>query len=137
MPKFYSSASTPRNKPQFNIKNALNLPRVDILYGHQEANPYLIKASADSGAKGIVFAGVGAGGWNSDGLKVAQQVFNETGIPMVFSHRTADGFAGGNEIYSFQLTSGFLNPQKARIMLQLALNAGYTQDQLRSLFEGQ
>lgn len=110
---------------------------MDILYGHQEANPCLIKASADSGAKGIVFAGVGAGGWNSDGLKVAQQVFNETGIPMLFSHRTADGFAGGNEIYSFQLTSGFLNPQKARIMLQLALNAGYTQDQLRSLFEGQ
>lgn len=110
---------------------------MDILYGYQDANPALIEASVRSGAKGIIFAGVGAGGWSESGLKVAQRVYNETHIPMVFSRRTVDGFAGGDSIYSFQMTSGFLNPQKARIMLQLALLENYSNDDIRGLFDGQ
>ncbi|OQE17606.1 hypothetical protein PENSTE_c020G06636 [Penicillium steckii] len=109
-PKFYSTPSTPRNKPHFEIGNAKSLQQVDILYGYQDANPILIEASVQSGAKGIIFAGVGAGGWSEAGLEVAQKLFNETGIPMIFSRRTEDGFAGGDSIYSFQMTSGFLNP---------------------------
>lgn len=113
------------------------LPHVDILYGHQESNSHLIQASIKSGAKGIIFAGVGAGGWSIDGLKDAQRMYNVSGIPMVFSRRTNDGFAGGDSIYSFQMTSGFLNPQKARIMLQLALNAGHSNDEIRHIFNAQ
>lgn len=113
------------------------LPAVDILYGHQESNSHLIRASIESGAKGIIFAGVGAGGWSLDGLKSAQGAYNQSGIPMVFSRRTNDGFAGGDSIYPFQMTSGFKNPQKARVMLQLSLNAGYSNDEIRKMFEGQ
>ncbi|CAG8306279.1 unnamed protein product [Penicillium salamii] len=137
VPKFYSSPSTPRNKPRFDVSGQKTLPAVDILYGHQESNSHLIRASIESGAKGIIFAGVGAGGWSLDGLKSAQRAYNQSGIPMVFSRRTNDGFAGGDSIYPFQMTSGFLNPQKARVMLQLSLNAGYSKDEIRKMFEGQ
>lgn len=112
------------------------LPQVDILYGHQDSTPNLIEASANYGAKGIVFAGVGAGGWSLEGLEVAGQVHERTSIPMVFSRRTNDGFSGGNAIFSYQITSGFLNPQKSRIMLQLALHSGYSEARIRDLFEG-
>lgn len=97
----------------------------------------LIEASVRSGAQGIIFAGVGAGGWSASGLEVAEQVYNETGVPMVFSRRTVDGFAGGDSSSSFQMSSGFLNPQKARIMLQLALLEKYSNDKIRDLFDGQ
>lgn len=65
---------------------------------------------------------------------MAAQVFNETGIPMVFSHRTVDGYAEGDAPSPAQIDSGFLNPQKSRIMLQLALNAGYDVQTIRALF---
>ncbi len=135
VPKFYASPAVPENSQQFRITNETTLPQVDILYGHQDSNSYLIQASAESGSGGIVFAGVGAGGWSVEGVEVAEAVHNKTGIPMVYSHRTANGFAGGDEIRQFQITSGFLNPQKARIMLQLAINAGYSHSMIRQLFE--
>ncbi|KAJ5342536.1 L-asparaginase [Penicillium brevicompactum] len=136
-PKFYYSSSKPQSKPHFDVSGQRALPPVDILYGHQESNSHLIRASIESGAKGIIFAGVGAGGWSLDGLKDAQGLYNQSGIPMVFSRRTNDGFAGGDSIYSFQMTSGFLNPQKSRVMLQLALNAGSTNDEIRNIFNTQ
>ncbi|KAJ5241475.1 uncharacterized protein N7469_003066, partial [Penicillium citrinum] len=119
VPKFYSTPSTPRNKPHFEIGDAKSLPQFDILYGYQDTNPFIIEASAQSGAKEIIFAGVGAGGWSEAGLEVAQKVFHEIEIPIVFSRRTEEGFAGSDSMYSFQMMSGFLNPQKARIMLRL------------------
>ncbi|KAJ6150419.1 L-asparaginase [Penicillium samsonianum] len=137
VPKFYDTSSKPRNKTYFDVSRQKTLPPVDILYGHQDSNSHLIRASIESGAKGIIFAGVGAGGWSLDGLKYAQTMYNRTGVPMIFSRRTNDGFAGGDSIYSFQMTSGFLSPQKARIMLQLALSAGYKNDEIRELFDSQ
>lgn len=134
IPKFYYSSSKPRNKPHFDVSGQKVLPPVDILYGHQESNSHLIRASIEPGAKGIIFTGVGAGGWSIYGLKNAQSLYNQTRIPMIFSRRINDGFAGGDSIYSFQMTSGFLNPQKSRIMLQLALNVGSTNDEIWKFF---
>jgi L-asparaginase len=137
IPQFYYSAARPAGKPFFNLAalNLTSLPQVDILFGHQDSNAELIRASAASGASGIVFAGTGAGGWTSAGRKVAQQVYNATGIPMVFSTRTMNGFVS-SESDEWAIASSHLDPQKARILLQCALAVGMDTRQIAHVFAG-
>ncbi|KAL7619709.1 hypothetical protein AAE478_010251 [Parahypoxylon ruwenzoriense] len=132
-PKFYFAPSLPRGRPYFDVTNATTLPQVDILYGHQALNPTLASAAVASGAKGLVLAGMGAGGWTSPGGAVIQEVVEHNGTAVVYSRRSMDGYVGPRG--SIGYGGGFLNPQKARIMLQLALNAGYESAQLETLFE--
>lgn len=136
LPNFYYDAVKPTAKPLFDLasRNLTSLPHVDILYGHQDSNPELIRASALSGAEGIVFAGTGAGGWTAAGVKVAEEVYNATGIPMVFSSRTMNGFVGPEGSDSFEIASADLDPQKARILLQCALAVGMNESSIAELF---
>lgn len=97
-------------------------------------DPELFNSSVKNGADGIVLAGAGAGGMSSVAAKAAETVYNATGIPMVASHRSPDGFVPASEEGDFIIASGFLNPQKARILLQLAVQAGYKTDKIRELF---
>ncbi|KAI1099084.1 L-asparaginase [Jackrogersella minutella] len=135
-PKFYYAPALPLDKPYFDVSgvcNATELPQVDILYGYQALNPALTTAAVASGAKGLVLAGMGAGGWTDAGNEVIGEVIKNNGTAVVYSRRTMDGFV--EPTGSFGYGGGFLNPQKARIMLQLALFAGWQEAQLRTLFE--
>lgn len=134
IPQFYYSATAPTGKPFFDLAplNLTTLPHVDILFGHQDSNPELIRASVESGAEAIVFAGTGAGGWTAKGREVAQAVYNETGIPMVFSTRTMNGFVSSDSDWS--IPAAHLDPQKARILLQCALAVGYNITQIADVF---
>lgn len=132
-PKFYFPPSRPLGSQYFDISNATELPQVDILYGHQALNPALVSASIESGAKGLVLAGMGAGGWTKPGrVAVTEAIGN--GTICVYSHRSQDGTvpASGEQT---GISSGLLNPQKSRIMLQLAINAGYSYNSTQTAFE--
>lgn len=96
-------------------------------------DPALFNSSVEHGASGIVLAGVGAGGMSSKASTAAQAVYNATGIPMVASHRSSDGFVPPYT-GSYNIASGFFNPQKARILLQLAVQAGYDNEAIKELF---
>lgn len=96
-------------------------------------DPELFNSTVENGADGIVLAGVGAGGMSSVAANAAEAVYNATGIPMVASHRSPDGFVPADEA-GFLIAGGFLNPQKARILLQLAVQADYQADEIRELF---
>jgi L-asparaginase len=96
-------------------------------------DPYLFNASVEAGAEGIVYAGVGAGGMSSKAYLAAEELYNATGIPIVASHRSSDGFVPSSED-DFTIASGFYNPQKARILLQLSLTMGYTEEEIRAAF---
>jgi L-asparaginase len=135
LPNFYYEAATPTAKPTFDLAslNLTSLPHVDILFGHQDSNPELIRAAALSGAEGIVFAGTGAGGWTSDGRAVAEEVYNNTGIPMVFSTRTMNGFVGPSDS-EWSISSSDLDPQKARILLQCAIAVGMNTTSIADMF---
>ncbi|CAI4678822.1 CBM_collapsed_G0039230.mRNA.1.CDS.1 [Saccharomyces cerevisiae] len=112
-------------------------PEVIILYSYQGLNPELIvKAVKDLGAKGIVLAGSGAGSWTATGSIVNEQLYEEYGIPIVHSRRTADGTVPPDDAPEYAIGSGYLNPQKSRILLQLCLYSGYGMDQIRSVFSG-
>lgn len=117
----------------FNVRSAASLPQVDVLYGHEDLNLHLATAAVESGAQGIVLAGMGAGGWTDAGTAVLQGLAANR-IKVVISRRTTkrhvepqstQGIYGG----------GLLKPQKARIFLQIALYSGYGEEEMRDLFE--
>lgn len=133
-PIFYYAPATPVGKQYFDVSGVTALPRVDVLYGHQDLDPYLATAAVASGAQGLILAGMGAGGWTDDGTDVLEDLVASNGTKVVVSRRTMDGYVeptGSEGMYG----GGFLNPQKARILLQLGLNAGLGESELRGLFE--
>ncbi|CAI7583770.1 unnamed protein product [Penicillium glandicola] len=133
-PLFYYPPVLPIGYAYFNVSGATELPEVDILFGHQVLNPKLARAAVQSGAKGLVLAGMGAGGWTTAGTDEIEKLVKEHGTQVVVSSRTMGGFVqtdGTGNMYSGQ----DLNPQKARIMLQLALYKGYSSEQLATLFD--
>ena len=108
------------------------LPQVDVLYAYQELSVGMFQAAIDLGAQGIVLAGLGAGFWTSKGTEEIRRIVQETDIPVIVSRRPEGGFVGPCEA---GIGAGFLNPQKARIQLQLALEAKMDNDAIRALFE--
>ncbi|KAF9639403.1 putative l-asparaginase protein [Lasiodiplodia theobromae] len=68
--------------------------------------------------------------------EAASAAFNASGVAMVASRRTPDGFVPKEDVEDWMVAAGFLNPQKSRILLQLALDAGYSVDEIRETFDG-
>ena len=113
------------------------LPRVDIIFAYVDMSPDLIDAPVANGAKGIVIAGVGNGNMNKASVDAAANAVKK-GVVVVRSSRVATGIVGRNvELNDDELgfiASDELNPQKARILLSLALLASATPAQLQTLF---
>lgn len=124
-------------KSEFDVKGVTKLPRVDIIFACADMSPDLIDAAAANGAKGIVIAGVGNGNMNKVSLDAAARAAKK-GIIVVRSSRVATGSVGRNvEVKDDELNliaSDELNPQKARILLSLALLKNHTPQQLQELF---
>ncbi|EAT83873.2 hypothetical protein SNOG_08705 [Parastagonospora nodorum SN15] len=108
VPFFFFAPARPVGQVHFDVANVTELAQVDILYAHQDMDPYLFNATVDGGAKGVVFAGVGAGGTSSAAALNMERVFNATGIPIVSSHRSADGFVPRRVQGILRLQVGFI-----------------------------
>lgn len=134
-PVFYYAPAAPVGKAHFDVAGVIEgLPQVDVLYGYQGLDAELARSAVEIGAKGLVLAGVGAGGWTDEGLEVVEGLIADNGTQVVVSRRTMDGYVepkGIDGMYG----GGFLSPQKARILLQLAINAGYTNEEMKAVFE--
>ena len=124
-------------KSEFSAAGVTKLPRVDIIYACADMSPDLIDAAAANGAKGIVIAGVGNGNMNKASLDAAARVAKK-GVVVVRSSRVATGNVGRNVEVSDDdlglIASDELNPQKARILLALALLKTRTPKELQNLF---
>ncbi|MGN8482662.1 type II asparaginase [Helicobacter pylori] len=111
------------------------LPKVDIIYTHAGMTPDLFQASLNSHAKGIVIAGVGNGNVNAGFLKAMQEA-SEMGVVIVRSSRVGSGEISLGEIDDKAfITSDNLNPQKARVLLQLALTKTNDKAKIQEMFE--
>lgn len=132
VPYFYYPPMDPIGRIVFDVSNVTDLAQVDILYAHQDMNPALFNASYESGADGIVYAGVGAGGMSRKATLAAEEFYNATGTPIVASHRSPDGTVPADD--GFIISSGVYNPQKSRILLQLGLSIGWGEDEIRESF---
>ncbi|MGL2408837.1 type II asparaginase [Helicobacter pylori] len=111
------------------------LPKVDIIYTHAGMTPDLFQASLNSHAKGIVIAGVGNGNVSAGFLKAMQEA-SEMGVVIVRSSRVGSGEISLGEIDDKAfITSDNLNPQKARVLLQLALTKTNDKAKIQEMFE--
>lgn len=134
---FYSSPQWKHTmQSEFDITSVTALPRVDIIFAGMDTSSALIDASATS-AKGIVIAGVGNGNMNKASVDAAANAVKK-GVIVVRASRVATGLVGRNvELDDDKLgfiASDELNPQKARILLSLALLGKKTPQQLQELF---
>ena len=118
-------------------KNVQKLPDVRILYGCAGDDGLLVEAAVKAGAKGIVYAGMGNGSLPAPvEEKLAAAV--KQGVAVVRSSR---GYAGNVTVAeaSYEAAgffrSGSLNPQKARILLQLALANGNDAKEIQAWFD--
>ena len=133
--------NTPRWKhtsgSEFDVNGVDKLPRVDIVFACADMPPDLIDASVTNGAKGIVIAGVGNGNMNKASLDAAANAVKK-GVVVVRSSRVPTGSVGRNvEVNDDELgfiASDELNPQKARLLLSLALLKSRSKTDLQNLF---
>lgn len=132
-PYFWYAAARPgylAHNSKFDLESISSLPKVAILYAYQEMDVALLDAAVNSGHKGIVIAGMGNGAFSPEWKDRVQELADQ-GIPIVVSTRTGAGTVTGSDPV---VGAGSLNPQKAKILLQLVL--GTTQggdDKLRAV----
>ena len=124
-------------KSEFDISSVTKMPRVDIIYAGVDASSDLITLAANAGAKGIVIAGVGNGNMNKAMVDAAAAAVKK-GVVVVRASRVTTGLVGRNvELDDDKLgfiASDELNPQKARILLSLALLKQHSAADLQNLY---
>jgi L-asparaginase len=135
----YFSAPVPLPAaPAFSLDSIGALPRVDIVCAHEGADDTLVKAAVTAGAKGIVLAGVGDGNATKEMIAALGEAAKR-GVVVVRSTRVGSGIVRRNiELDDDAL--GFvaayeLNPQKARILLRMALIQTRDVREIQRLFE--
>jgi L-asparaginase len=98
------------------------LPRVDIAYAYAGCDGTAVQAFVAAGARGIVSAGFAPGG-TSPAETAALKAAADAGVVVVQCTRAGSGrvFRGTRHRENGFLTADNLNPQKARILLSLAL----------------
>ncbi len=112
------------SQSEFSVNGTQALPGVEILYAHANMDPALVRAAIQSGAKGIVVAGVGDGNMPKAVLEQLAAAV-KAGIVVVRSSRIQSGLVlRNNEVDDDKMgfvSSGELNPAKSRVLTQLAL----------------
>jgi L-asparaginase len=125
------------SESEFSRNGVTALPRVDIIMAHENMDGALIDAAAAAGAKGIVIAGVGNGNLTAAAV-TALAAQAKKGIVCVRASRVAVGRVERNvELDDDKLglvASLDKNPQKARVLLRLALLKQRTVADIQRIF---
>jgi L-asparaginase len=111
-------------RSEFSVNGTNRLPPVEIVYSHANLRRYVIDYMVEKGVKGIILAGVGDGNTTTEALEGLHDAVKR-GVIVVRSTRVANGFTRRNvEIDDDRMgfvVSEDLSPQKARVLLMLAL----------------
>lgn len=122
---------------EFDVSNLASLPLVEVAYSHANAGTAAVNAFVAEGAKGIVHAGTGDGSLPAR-TKPALQAARAKGVIIVRSSRVGQGPVVRNgEANDDELdfvVSDTLNPQKARILLTLALTRTTNTKDIQRMF---
>jgi len=122
---------------EFDLDGVDKLPVVEIAYGFANVSRTTVDALAASGVDGIVYAGVGDGN-PSELTEQALADARAKGILIVRSARVGNGIvARNNEVDDDKrdfIVSDTLNPQKARILLTVALTKTRDAKEIQRIF---
>ncbi|EOG4003698.1 type II asparaginase [Campylobacter jejuni] len=121
---FYNNVTKAHTKnAPFDVSKLTSLPKVDILYSYSnDGSGVAAKALFEHGTKGIVVAGSGAGSIHKNQKDVLKELLKK-GLKVVVSSRVVAGYVAvsdSDEKLGF-ISAEDLNPQKARVLLMLAL----------------
>lgn len=122
-------------RPRVGTPDLLALPRVDILMCHTAGDAVSIEAFIAAGARGIVAAGFAPGYTTGVQARRLERWIHEDGGIVIAASR-AQGMVmanSRNDGHGF-IPAGLLSPQKARILLQLALASGLKPPQIAEMF---
>lgn len=120
----------------FDVANLTELPRVNVVYFAVDSDPRLLEYAA-SVSEGIVIAGAGSGEFSLAWSRALSNI----DIPVVMSNRINHGLVTLNSALSqapdgvARVSAGTLPPQKAAVLLRLALTQTKNPAKLRRIFE--
>ncbi|MCQ2091316.1 MAG: asparaginase [Fibrobacter sp.] len=124
------------NRNFFDVSNLTELPVVNVVYFAVDSDPRLLEYAA-SVSDGVVIAGAGSGEFSLAWSRALANI----DIPVVMSTRINHGTVTLNKALSqapdgvARVSAGTLPPQKAAVLLRLALTQTKNPAKLRKIFE--
>ena len=139
----YASISPGYGQPHsaesgFYVDEIDTLPKIGIIYGYGGCSTLPLEAFIKANFDGVVLAGVGGSNFYYDVMKLAEKAVKR-GMKIVRSSRVPFGgvYTEGGEVddnrFGF-IAAQTLNPQKARILLMLALTQTHDTERIREYF---
>ena len=124
------TAATP-----FDVSTRQSLPRVDVVYAYAGSDGLLVDGVREHGCDGLVVVGFGGGTYPPLVMEAARRALSD-GIPVVLATRATSGRV---VMTPEKDTDGFivcdnLQPQKARILLMLALTVTGERSAIQHMF---
>jgi L-asparaginase len=111
------------------------LPRVDIAYGYAGSDGTAIRAFTAAGARGIVYAGFAPGMSTPDDFAAMEEAVAAGVVVMQCTRVGSDRVVQGRRLRAAGiLTTDNLTPQKARLLLALALTGSGGADEIARVF---
>jgi len=133
---FYRAVTRPHTTATpFDVRGRKDLPRVDIVYSYAGADGVLVDALTALRPDGMVLVGFGGGSYPAAFLDAGKRAV-QAGIPVVLATRSWNGRV---VITPKMEAAGFivcddLMPQKARILLMLALTVTRERKTIQEMF---
>lgn len=124
-------------------KKVVKLPNICIIYGYQTMESLNLFDFINDSFDGLIMATMGAGSLPD----IVNEKLLTLKIPVVFSKRSMDGMIPKANLpiktdssdtidHGNIISSGYLNPEKSRILLQLCLHSNYSMIDIREVFKG-
>ena len=119
----------------FDVSGRDSLPRVEIVYSYAGADGSVVDAVRQLRPDGLVVVGFGGGTFPPAFLAAAARAVND-GIPVVLASRSTAGRVVNTprKVEQGFIVCDNLLPQKARVLLMLALTVGGDRDWLQQTF---
>ena len=126
---WYEEKEKPRTPP-CDMDGLTRLPQVSILFFAVDADPALLIYAAMR-AEGLVIAGAGAGEFSG----AYRQIIEKLEIPVVISSRINDGLITQDIVLCKNtIAANHLSPQKAAVLLRVALAQRADREQIKAMF---
>ncbi|MBQ4507022.1 MAG: asparaginase [Firmicutes bacterium] len=132
---FYNKSEKPNTvDTPFDVSELEDLPKVGIAYFHIDAELDVLEHYLDS-YEGVIVAGAGNGSmstlWHN---RIKERVDGGDGVIVVRAGRMDNGIVTEYATNPQTIAGNNLNPQKARILLSLALTVTKDREQIREYF---
>ncbi|HEY1412502.1 MAG TPA: asparaginase [Rhodopila sp.] len=122
---------------EFDVAKLGELPRVDIIPAYPGADAVLVEAAVAAGARGIISEGFPSGS-PAPAQEAALKQAVKAGVAVVQSSRAGSGRVIDNKVSLREagfVAADSLTPQKARILLMMALTVTSDTSEIRRIFD--